>query len=198
MSTWPCALAPARRGSPIYSASPLRRAVFHTPVAPAGALNDIFPADSVFAQLQRARQPRYPRQSRSNGEASRSCSVRLMLRPARSACPALVRTFTSELSQAGSPPEPASDITSWLIVCYHGRIFPGRIGSLMGCDGDWTFAGGTLPQTLPRTCIESTLTRFQPMLGASTQLDLTSRRPLAAVPKQVQPCYRTGRGKQML
>ena len=141
MSTWPCALAPARRGSPIYSASPLRRAVFHTPVAPAGALNDIFPADSVFAQLQGARQPRYPRQSRSNGEASRSCNVRLMLRPARSACPALVRTFTSELSQAGSPPDPASDITSWLIVCYHGRIFPGRTGSLMGCNGGKALSG---------------------------------------------------------
>ena len=34
---------------------------------------------------------------------SRSCNVRLTLRPARIACPALVRTFTSELSQAGSP-----------------------------------------------------------------------------------------------
>jgi hypothetical protein len=49
MSAGPCALAPARRGSPIYSANPLRRAVISTPVAPAGALNDVFPADTVFA-----------------------------------------------------------------------------------------------------------------------------------------------------
>ena len=88
--------------------------------------------------LQGARQPRVPRQSRTNGVSSRSCNVRFMLRPARSACPALVRTFTSELSQEGSPPKPASDITSWLIVYYHSRIFPGRTGSLMGCGGDWT------------------------------------------------------------
>jgi hypothetical protein len=92
-------------------------------------------------QLQGARQPRVPRQSRTNGVSSRSCNVRFMLRPARSACPALVRTFTSELPQVGSPPKPASDITSWLIVYYHDRIFPGRIGSLMGCGGAWTFFG---------------------------------------------------------
>jgi hypothetical protein len=107
-------------------------------------------------QLQGARQPRVPRQSRTNGVSSRSCNVRFMLRPARSACPALVRTFTSELSPVGSPPKPASDITSWLIVYYHGRIFPGRTGSLMGCNGVWTFlssrpeacailGGGTAP-----------------------------------------------------
>ena len=85
-----------------------------------------------------------PVASRSNGMSSRSCSVRLMLRPARSACPALIRTFTSELSQAGSPHRPASDITSWLIVCCHGRIFPGRTDSLMGCNGVWTFSAATV------------------------------------------------------
>jgi hypothetical protein len=37
------------RSSPIYSANPLRRAVIYTPVVPAGALNDVFPADAVFA-----------------------------------------------------------------------------------------------------------------------------------------------------
>ena len=101
--------------------------------------------------LQGARQPRVPRQSRTNGVSSRSCNVRFMLRPARSACPALVRTFTSELSQEGSPPKPASDITSWLIVYYHSRIFPGRTGSLMGCGRDWTFIASTWSRTSSRT-----------------------------------------------
>jgi hypothetical protein len=53
ISAWPCALAPACRGSPIYSVSPLRRAVISTPVAPTGALNDVFPADIVFAATPR-------------------------------------------------------------------------------------------------------------------------------------------------
>ena len=38
----------------------LLRAVISTPVAPAGACNDVFPAGVVFAQLQWARQPRLP------------------------------------------------------------------------------------------------------------------------------------------
>jgi len=37
MSAWPCALAPAYRGSPIYSASPFTHAVVRTPVVPATA-----------------------------------------------------------------------------------------------------------------------------------------------------------------
>ena len=42
-------LRASSRRSPIYSANPLRRAVIHTPVVPAGALYDLFPADAVFA-----------------------------------------------------------------------------------------------------------------------------------------------------
>jgi hypothetical protein len=49
MSAWPCAFAPAAERSPIYSANPLRRAIINTPVVPAGALYDHFPADAVFA-----------------------------------------------------------------------------------------------------------------------------------------------------
>ena len=117
-----------------------RRAVISTPVVPAGAFNDVFSAGAVFAVTPRRSTTTFTSVNPDPAEmSSRSCNVRLMLRPARSACPALVRTFTSELSQVGSPRKPVSDITSWLIVCYHGRIFPGRTDSLMGCDGVWTF-----------------------------------------------------------
>ena len=46
-------LRASSRSSPIYSANPLRRAVISTPVVPAGALNDFFPADAVFATSPR-------------------------------------------------------------------------------------------------------------------------------------------------
>jgi hypothetical protein len=46
-------LRASSRSSPIYSANPLRRAVISTPVVPAGALNDFFPADAVFAATPR-------------------------------------------------------------------------------------------------------------------------------------------------
>jgi len=119
--------------------------------------------------LQGARQPRVPRQSRTNGVSSRSCNVRFMLRPARSACPALVRTFTSELSQVGSPPKPASDITSWLIVYYHSRIFPGRTGSLMGCGGDWTICRLDFSANFGANCVGSVfcLQRFSQCRAAT-------------------------------
>jgi hypothetical protein len=146
MSAWPCACAPAAEVPqftlPILCDVPSSVLRWfqqvHVTISSLPMLSS--------QQLQRARQPRVPRHSRTIGVSSRSCNVRLMLRPARSACPALVRTFTSELPQVGSPPKPASDITSWLIVCYHDRIFPGRTGSLMGCNGVWTFFSPSLEE----------------------------------------------------
>ena len=49
------------------------------------------------------------------------------------ACPASARTFTTELTRAGSPRNPASVMTGWLIVIYHRRTSTGWTGSLMGC-----------------------------------------------------------------
>src|SRR6266699_7230676 len=57
-----------------------------------------------------------------------------MLRPGGVACPAPARTFTTELSWAGSPQRPKSVITGWFIVIYHRRTFTGWTGSLMGCE----------------------------------------------------------------
>src|SRR2546422_7199402 len=57
-----------------------------------------------------------------------------MLRPGGVACPAPARTFTTELSWAGSPRKPKSAITGWFIVIYHRRTFTGWTGSLMGCE----------------------------------------------------------------
>src|SRR6266516_7093657 len=57
-----------------------------------------------------------------------------MLRPGGVACPAPARTFTTELSWAGSPQKPRSVMTGWFIVFYHRRTFTGWTGSLMGCE----------------------------------------------------------------
>src|SRR6266850_108591 len=57
-----------------------------------------------------------------------------MLRPGGLARPALARTFTTELSWAGSPRNPTSVMTGWFIVIYHRRTFTGWTGSIMGCE----------------------------------------------------------------
>src|SRR5437016_4735397 len=57
-----------------------------------------------------------------------------MLRPGSLACPAPARTFTTELSWAGSPRIPMSVITGWLIIIYHRQTFTGWTVGLMGCE----------------------------------------------------------------
>src|SRR5262245_50391126 len=57
-----------------------------------------------------------------------------MLRPGDLACPAPVRTFTTELSWAESPQIPTSVMTVWLLVIYHRQTFTGWTVGLMGCE----------------------------------------------------------------
>ena len=91
----------------------LLRAVISTPVAPAGASNDVFPVGVVFAQLQGARQPRCPRQSRSTEDvlSKLQCSLNATARTHRLPCSG--QDFYFRAFAGWVAPVPASDMTRW-------------------------------------------------------------------------------------
>lgn len=114
-------------------------------------------------QLQGARQPRVPANPEQTGCPLEAAMFALCYGPHALLALLWSGLLLPSFRRWGRPQSlrRISLHTSWFIVYYHGRIFPGRIGSLMGCGGVWTFFDETLARTLARTRGQFTPGSFQ-------------------------------------
>jgi len=123
----------SRRGSPIYSANPFTPCRRLYSGGSRDCLRRCLHRGCCLRQIYTGSAATNPTRSESVGCVTK-LQHSLNATAWRCCLPCSVRTFTTELAWAGSPRNPTSAMTGWLIVIYHRRTFTGWTGSLMGCE----------------------------------------------------------------